>query len=92
MYFTDFTNFKTYIVIFSTWIPAHLACLMTQGTFFVKNTPWSLDLMGIIWGDSKTSPWVDHPWWENAALTWHFLKDVVLKISSATIQIIKLKI
>merc|ERR1719253_1770277 len=39
-----------------------------------------------IYGNSE-SPWVDHPWWENAALTWYFLKDVVLKFAEdATVE------
>ncbi|CAD7968023.1 unnamed protein product [Amoebophrya sp. A25] len=44
--------------------------MLNSGTFFVKKSEWSVNLMRQIWGDEKTSPWVDHPWWENAALTW----------------------
>jgi len=43
---------------------------LNSGTFFVRSSDWSVDLMKQIWGNEK-SPWIDHPWWENAALTWY---------------------
>jgi len=56
--------------------------MLNSGTFFLRRSQWSLDLMRTIYGDAKTSPWVDHPWWENAALTWNFLKDVSQRFST----------
>eukprot|EP00392_Amoebophrya_sp_AT5.2_P015900 g16123.t1 len=50
--------------------------MLNSGTFFIRKSEWSVNLMRQVWGDPKTSPWIDHPWWENAALTWYFLKDV----------------
>ena len=56
--------------------------MLNSGTFFLKKSQWSLDLMRRVYGDASTSPWVDHPWWENAALTWEFLKDVPHRFAS----------
>ncbi len=47
--------------------------MLNSGTFFIRKSEWSINLMRTVWGDAKTSPWVDHPWWENAALTWYIL-------------------
>ena len=35
--------------------------MINSGTFFIKKSQWSLDLMRIVYGDD-TSVWIDHPW------------------------------
>ena len=51
--------------------------MINSGTFFIKKGDWSRELMKIIYGDDH-SVWVDHPWWENAALTFHLTKDTIV--------------
>ncbi|CAK9053620.1 Hypothetical protein SCF082_LOCUS29192, partial [Durusdinium trenchii] len=48
--------------------------MLNTGIFFARSSSWASQLLQRIWG-SDTSPWIDHPWWENAAFTWQFLKD-----------------
>merc|ERR1712050_730877 len=48
--------------------------MLNTGAFFLRASSWSRDLMQRVWGPSD-SIWTDHPWWENAAILWNFLKD-----------------
>merc|ERR1712061_847902 len=50
------------------------SAMLNTGIFFVRCTDWVLDLLARVWG-SNDSPWINHPWWENAAFGWEFLKD-----------------
>jgi len=51
------------------------SAMLNTGIFFVRSTPWVLDLFSRVWG-SDDSPWINHPWWENAAIAWQLLKDL----------------
>ena len=46
--------------------------MLNTGVFFIRTSSWALDLVRRVYGDSS-SPWVNHPWWENAAFSHEFL-------------------
>eukprot|EP00435_Cladocopium_sp_Y103_P052437 s556_g16.t1 len=48
--------------------------MLNTGIFFARSSTWVTNLLRRVWG-SDDSPWINHPWWENAAFTWQFLKD-----------------
>lgn len=48
--------------------------MLNTGAFFLRSSSWSSRMLEQIWGPTN-SVWVDHPWWENAAIIWNFLKD-----------------
>jgi len=50
------------------------SAMLNTGIFFVRSTDWVKDLFRRVWGRDD-SPWIHHPWWENAAIAWQFLKD-----------------
>lgn len=50
------------------------SAMLNTGIFFVRCADWVLNLLQRVWG-SNDSPWINHPWWENAAFAWEFLKD-----------------
>lgn len=50
------------------------SAMLNTGIFFVRCSDWVVDLLRRVWGD-RDSPWITHPWWENAAFAWEFLKD-----------------
>ncbi|CAE8598534.1 unnamed protein product [Polarella glacialis] len=51
------------------------SAMLNTGIFFARCTDWVGGLLRRVWG-SDTSPWINHPWWENAAFGWEFLKDM----------------
>eukprot|EP00927_Polykrikos_kofoidii_P019928 TRINITY_DN19351_c0_g1_i1.p1 TRINITY_DN19351_c0_g1~~TRINITY_DN19351_c0_g1_i1.p1 ORF type:complete len:488 (+),score=71.95 TRINITY_DN19351_c0_g1_i1:69-1532(+) len=48
--------------------------MLNTGAFFLKSSDWSRDFLEKVWGPPD-SAWIEHPWWENAAIIWSFLKD-----------------
>lgn len=50
------------------------AAMLNSGIFFIRCSDWAINLLQRVWG-SDDSPWINHPWWENAAMGWEFLKD-----------------
>jgi hypothetical protein len=46
--------------------------MLNTGVFFMKVNDWSRNLLERIYGTSE-SPWINHPWWENAAFSHEFL-------------------
>lgn len=50
------------------------AAMLNTGIFFLRCSEWALNLLERVWG-SDDSPWINHPWWENAAMGWDFLKN-----------------
>lgn len=48
-----------------TIVPNHSSNIPNSGVMLVKNSQWSRDLFDRIWRMDK---YIDHPWWENAAL------------------------
>jgi len=48
--------------------------MLNTGAFFLRSSDWSRQLLQRVWGPAD-SAWVEHPWWENAAILWNFLKD-----------------
>jgi len=51
------------------------SAMLNTGIFFVSCTgDYVLGLLDRVWGGDN-SPWINHPWWENAAFGWEFLKD-----------------
>uniref|UniRef100_A0A7S1WT83 Uncharacterized protein n=1 Tax=Alexandrium catenella TaxID=2925 RepID=A0A7S1WT83_ALECA len=48
--------------------------MLNTGAFFLRASEWSRELLRRVWGPTD-SVWTDHPWWENAAILWNFLKD-----------------
>ena len=50
--------------------------MLNTGVFWMKvGSQYNIDLLNEIWGPDD-SVFIDHPWWENAAMTWNFLKHV----------------
>jgi len=54
------------------------AAMLNTGIFFIKCSDWAQGLLERVWG-LPDSPWINHPWWENAAIGWEFLKDLPRK-------------
>jgi len=48
--------------------------MLNTGAFFLRSSAWSQELLRKVWGPDD-SIWTNHPWWENAAILWNFLKD-----------------
>jgi len=48
--------------------------MLNTGAFFLRSSDWSREFLRKVWGPVD-SVWTDHPWWENAAILWNFLKD-----------------
>jgi len=48
--------------------------MLNTGAFFLRASDWSREFLRKVWGPAD-SVWIDHPWWENAAILWAFLKD-----------------
>merc|ERR1712232_794220 len=55
--------------------------MLNTGAFFLKASDWSREFLQRVWGPDD-SIWTDHPWWENAAILWNFLKDNSQKFRS----------
>jgi len=47
--------------------------MLNTGAFFLRASDWSREFLRGVWGP-EDSVWVDHPWWENAAILWGFLR------------------
>jgi hypothetical protein len=53
--------------------------MLNTGVFFVRgNTPFINELLERVYGDD-TSPFIMHPWWENAAFGWEFLGQLAAR-------------
>eukprot|EP00920_Eleutheroschizon_duboscqi_P042740 GHVT01101947.1.p1 GENE.GHVT01101947.1~~GHVT01101947.1.p1 ORF type:complete len:365 (+),score=51.94 GHVT01101947.1:634-1728(+) len=50
--------------------------LLNSGVFFLRQSAWSLGLLEWLWGGAVAEVWVEHPWWENAAIVWYLLGDL----------------
>lgn len=61
------------------------SAMLNTGIFFVKGTRWAEQLFERVWG-ADDSPWINHPWWENAAIAWQFLKDNPRKFASENLE------
>ncbi|KAF4675161.1 hypothetical protein FOL47_008168 [Perkinsus chesapeaki] len=46
--------------------------MLNTGVFFVRTSDWVASMLTEVYGGS-TSPWINHPWWENAAFSHWFL-------------------
>merc|ERR1711933_508873 len=57
------------------------SAMLNTGIFFVRCTDWVMDLLENVWGGDD-SPWIHHPWWENAAFAWEFLKEMPRKFAT----------
>merc|ERR1719491_1218912 len=55
-------------------VVSEYSAMLNTGIFFVRSSDWVLGLLERVWG-GENSPWINHPWWENAAFAWEFLKD-----------------
>jgi len=51
------------------------SAMLNTGIFFVRSSDYVTGLLDRVWG-SDSSPWINHPWWENAAFGWEFLKGL----------------
>jgi hypothetical protein len=49
--------------------------MLNTGIFFMRTGQWSHDILENVYGSIK-SPWINHPWWENAAFTHLFIGDL----------------
>eukprot|EP00820_Chromera_velia_P009665 Cvel_21336.t1-p1 / transcript=Cvel_21336.t1 / gene=Cvel_21336 / organism=Chromera_velia_CCMP2878 / gene_product=Probable alpha-1,6-mannosyltransferase MNN10, putative / transcript_product=Probable alpha-1,6-mannosyltransferase MNN10, putative / location=Cvel_scaffold1990:31861-35618(+) / protein_length=432 / sequence_SO=supercontig / SO=protein_coding / is_pseudo=false len=49
--------------------------MLNTGLFFMRPTERNLKFLDRVWGDSD-SPFITHPWWENAAMAWDLLGHV----------------
>jgi len=45
--------------------------MLNTGIFLARSSQWSILLMRRVWGPER-SAWSDHPWWEQAAMSWDF--------------------
>jgi hypothetical protein len=54
--------------------------MLNTGVFFIRTGEWSHKLLTTVYGDS-TSPWIHHPWWENASFSHALLSGLVLRAS-----------
>mmetsp|Transcript_48775 Transcript_48775/g.139529 ORF Transcript_48775/g.139529 Transcript_48775/m.139529 type:complete len:489 (-) Transcript_48775:124-1590(-) len=55
--------------------------MLNTGAFFLRSSEWSREFLRRVWGPAD-SVWIDHPWWENAAILWSFLKDNAQKFGA----------
>ena len=53
--------------------------MLNTGVFFMKTGQQSAQLLNKVYGE-KDSPWIDHPWWENAAFSHLFLGDLPSRV------------
>eukprot|EP00919_Chromeraceae_sp_WS-2016_P064188 GHVR01151880.1.p1 GENE.GHVR01151880.1~~GHVR01151880.1.p1 ORF type:complete len:447 (-),score=57.37 GHVR01151880.1:43-1188(-) len=51
------------------------ASMLNTGIFFMKSTEKNVKFLQKVWGDTD-NPWIEHPWWENAAMAYEYLKDL----------------
>ena len=49
--------------------------MINTGVFFIKTGQWSEKFLERVYGD-QNSPWINHPWWEQAAISHEFLSDI----------------
>mmetsp|Transcript_66199 Transcript_66199/g.147145 ORF Transcript_66199/g.147145 Transcript_66199/m.147145 type:complete len:455 (-) Transcript_66199:11-1375(-) len=61
------------------------SAMLNTGIFFVRSTEWVQKLFQRVWG-TEDSPWINHPWWENAAIAWQFLKDNPRKFAAEDVK------
>eukprot|EP00931_Biecheleriopsis_adriatica_P104681 TRINITY_DN79321_c0_g1_i1.p1 TRINITY_DN79321_c0_g1~~TRINITY_DN79321_c0_g1_i1.p1 ORF type:complete len:454 (-),score=80.89 TRINITY_DN79321_c0_g1_i1:15-1376(-) len=61
------------------------SAMLNTGIFFVRSSDWARDLLQRVWG-AEESPWINHPWWENAAIAWQFLKENPRKFASEDLE------
>lgn len=54
--------------------------MINTGVFFIKTGHWSKDLLERVYGN-PSSPWIDHPWWENAAFSHEFLGTLAVRMA-----------
>ncbi|CAE8662326.1 unnamed protein product, partial [Polarella glacialis] len=47
--------------------------MLNTGAFLIRRSEWSREFLRRVWGP-QDSIWVDHPWWENAAIIWDLLR------------------
>jgi len=57
------------------------SAMLNTGIFFVRSSDYVLELLDRVWG-TNDSPWINHPWWENAAFGWEFLKGMPQRFAS----------
>ena len=53
--------------------------MLNTGVFFMRTGQWAHDILEQVYG-SPSSPWIHHPWWENAAFTHLFLGDLPQRV------------
>ena len=42
--------------------------MLNTGVFFIRSSDWGISMLRQFYGPND-SPWIDHPWWENAAMS-----------------------
>lgn len=57
------------------------SAMLNTGIFFVRPGEYVVGLLDRVWGGDN-SPWINHPWWENAAFGWEFLKHIPKEFAS----------
>ena len=55
--------------------------MLNTGVFFLKPGQWAADLLKRVYGQPD-SPWIDHPWWENAAFSNEFLGTLATRAAN----------
>ncbi|KAF4667757.1 hypothetical protein FOZ61_007810 [Perkinsus olseni] len=54
--------------------------MLNTGVFFVRSSEWAAKMLAQVYGPSD-SPWIHHPWWENAAFSHWFLGSNYQKLA-----------
>ena len=63
--------------------------MLNTGVFFMKTGQKSADLLGRVYGHND-SPWIDHPWWENAAFSHEFLGGLPSRVMNEEFRFFKI--
>eukprot|EP00747_Dinoflagellata_sp_TGD_P003799 gnl/TRDRNA2_/TRDRNA2_109831_c1_seq1.p1 gnl/TRDRNA2_/TRDRNA2_109831_c1~~gnl/TRDRNA2_/TRDRNA2_109831_c1_seq1.p1 ORF type:complete len:269 (+),score=32.40 gnl/TRDRNA2_/TRDRNA2_109831_c1_seq1:44-808(+) len=59
--------------------------MLNTGIFFARSSSWSEAMLQRIWGPDD-SVWTEHPWWEQAAMSWDFWSDLPQRFRDADHQ------
>jgi galactosyl transferase GMA12/MNN10 family len=55
--------------------------MLNTGVFFMRVNDWSINALRRNYGDDS-NPWINSPWWENAAFSDQLLGDLYLRIAN----------
>jgi len=56
--------------------------MLNTGIFLARSSEWVEAMLQRVWGP-EDSVWTNHPWWEQAAMSWDFWSDLALRFRDA---------